>query len=177
MKRVIISFLIIFLLGAGVRGQSPIDKFFDKYMGQDGFTTVVISKEMFQMFKGMKTDNDNKAIGEIMNQLEGLKVVAFDRDSSNKYTVSQLYSEALAAIPFGTYKVLMQVKEKDQDVTFYAKDGPKGKLSELLMLMKSGKEMAALSITGLIDLSTVSELSKSMNFKGMDKLNKLKEKK
>jgi hypothetical protein len=36
-----------------MNAQSPIDKVFDKYASQEGFTTVNISKEMFQMLMQM----------------------------------------------------------------------------------------------------------------------------
>ena len=43
---VCVAFLTIPLL---VNAQSPIDKVFDKYASQEGFTTVNITKELFQM--------------------------------------------------------------------------------------------------------------------------------
>jgi hypothetical protein len=41
------------------------------------------------------------------------------------------------------------------------------------MLMKDKTEVAVLSLTGVIDLSTVSKLSKNMNIHGMEGLKKM----
>jgi len=40
---------VFLVVPATMKAQSPIDKTFEKYAGQEGFTTVNISKEMFQM--------------------------------------------------------------------------------------------------------------------------------
>jgi hypothetical protein len=44
----------------------------------------------------------------------------------------------------------------------------------MVMLMKGKHESVVLSLTGLIDLSTVSKLSKTMGIHGMENLQKVK---
>ena len=47
------AWMAFFCIPFLVNAQSPIDKIFDKYAGQDNFTTVNISKDMFEMFMQM----------------------------------------------------------------------------------------------------------------------------
>jgi hypothetical protein len=45
----------------------------------------------------------------------------------------------------------------------------------MVMLMKGKHEVMVLSLTGIIDLSGISKLSKGMNIHGMENLEKMKE--
>ena len=55
--------------------QSPIDKIYEKYSGQDGFTAVNFTKEMFQMMQQIKVGDsasgDMKEVKNIVEQLSG----------------------------------------------------------------------------------------------------------
>ena len=168
------TFLTVpFLMNA----QSPVDKVFDKYAGQDGFTTVNISKEMFQMLMQMgKGDGKDTSITEMKNmmeQLTGLKVLTFNFDSTKMVRAVSIYNEFAAVFPSGTYKELMTINEGRQNIRFMTKQDAGGKINEMVMLMKDKTEVAVLSLTGNIDLSTVSKLSKGMNIHGMEGLRKL----
>ena len=48
-----------------------------------------------------------------------------------------------------------------------------GKIGEMVMLMKDKTQVSVLSLTGHIDLSTVTKLSKGMNIQGMEHLKKM----
>ena len=76
--------------------------------------------------------------------------------------------------PASVYKELMTVNEGRDSYKFMTKLDPNGKINELVMLMKGKHDVALLSLTGTIDLSSVSKLSKGMNIKGMENLQKIK---
>jgi hypothetical protein len=160
-----------------MNAQSPIDKVFDKYASQDGFTTVNISKEMFQMLmqmgQGDSKDTNMVEIKKMMEQLNGLKVLTFGFDSTKIVKAVSIYNEFAAAFPAGTYKELMTVNEGRENIKFMTKQDASGKISEMVMLMKNKTEVAVLSLTGNIDLSTISKLSKGMNIHGMEGLKKM----
>lgn len=180
MKKIIIRItltaclMVPFLLNA----QSPIDKVFEKYAGQDRFTTVNISKEMFQMFQQMGSanakDTNMVELKKMMEQLNGLKVLTYSFDSTDMVKAVSVYNEFAGAFPSGTYKELMTINEGREFIKFMTKQDASGKINEMVMLMKNKSEVAVLSLTGTIDLSTVSKLSKGMNIHGMENLNKLK---
>ncbi len=171
---VCMAFLMLPLL---VSAQSPIDKVFEKYAGQDGFTTVNISKEMFHMFmqmgQGDTKDTNMVEMRHMMEQLTGLKVLTFAFDSTKIVKAVSVYNEFAGVFPANTYKELMSINEGRQNIKFMTKQDAAGKINEMVMLMKDKTEVAVLSLTGMIDLSTVSRLSKGMNIHGMEGLKKM----
>ncbi len=173
-KLVCAAFLLVPFL---VNAQSPIDKVFEKYSSQDGFTSVNISKEMFQMLmqlgQGDSKDTSMVEIKKMMEQLTGLKVLTFEFDSSKIVKAVSVYNEFAGVFPANTYKELMTINEGRQNIKFMTKQDASGKISEMVMLMKDKTEVAVLSLTGNIDLSTVSKLSKGMNIHGMEGLKKM----
>ena len=168
------AFLMIPLL---VNAQSPIDKVFEKYAGQDGFTTVNISKELFQMLmqigKDETKDTSMVEMKKMMETLTGLKVLTYSFDSTKISKAVSVYNEFAGVFPASTYKELMTVNEGRQNIKFMTKQDANGKINEMVMLLKDKTEVVVLSLTGNIDLSTVSKLSKGMNIHGMEKLKNL----
>jgi hypothetical protein len=162
-----------------MNAQSPIDKVFEKYSSQDGFTSVNISKEMFQMLiqmgQGDSKDTNMVEIKKMMEQLTGLKVLTFAFDSAKIVKAVSVYNEFAGVFPANTYKELMTINEGRQNIKFMTKQDASGKINEMVMLMKDKTEVAVLSLTGNIDLSTVSKLSKGMNIHGMEGLKKMGE--
>jgi len=174
-----LAIMAIMSISSMMYAQSPLDKTFEKYAGQDGFTTVNISKEMFQMLQQMGT-GDSKDISAVeikkmMDQLTGLKVLTFTFDSTKIAKAVSVYNEFSGLFPSGAYSELLTINEGRQYIKFLTKQDGSGKISEMVMLMKDKTEVAVLSLTGNIDLATVSKLSKGMNIRGMEGLNKMKQ--
>jgi len=171
----IAAFVMISFL---THAQSPIDKIYEKYSGQDGFTAVNFTKEMFQMIQQMKigdsTGGDMKEMKQIVDQLSGVKVLMFNFDSTQVVKAVAMYNEFKAVYPSAVYKELMTVQEGRQFVKFMTKQESAGKISEFVMLLKDKNEVGVISLTGNIDLASISKMSKFMNIKGMDNLNKIK---
>jgi hypothetical protein len=180
MKTLIKSFVVsaFILIPYFMNAQSPLDKVFDKYAGKEGFTTVNISKEMFQMLLSMADDKDtsNREMQKMMGQLNGLKVLTCTVDSTKPAQAIAFYNEASAVFPPAVYKELMTVNDDGSNIRFITKQEGNGRISEMVMLIKGKHEMVVMSLTGIIDLSTVSKLSKTMNIKGMENLKNLKDK-
>ncbi|HTX88535.1 MAG TPA: DUF4252 domain-containing protein [Bacteroidales bacterium] len=163
---------------AFVSAQSPIDKVFEKYAGQEGFTSVNISKEMFQMFGQMlmdKKDTDAIEMKKMMDQLNGLKLLTYTVDSTQMSKAVTIYNEFAGLFPASAYKELMTVNEGRENYKFLTRQDGAGKITELVMLMKGKHEVMVISMTGNIDLSSISKITKGMNIKGMENLDKLKE--
>jgi hypothetical protein len=171
----IAAFVMISIL---THAQSPIDKIYEKYSGQDGFTAVNFTKEMFQMIQQMKigdsVGDDMNEMKHIVDQLSGIKVLMYDFDSSQVVKAVAMYNEFAGVYPSSVYKELMTVQEGRQFVKFMTKQESAGKVSEFVMLLKDKNEVGVISLTGNIDLASISKMSKFMNIKGMDNLNKIK---
>jgi hypothetical protein len=69
----------------------------------------------------------------------------------------------------------MTVNEGRENFRFLTRQDASGKIQEMVMLMKGKHEVMVLSLTGIIDLSGISKLSKGMNIHGMENLEKMKE--
>jgi hypothetical protein len=163
-------------LGMGVNAQSIMDKLYDKYSGTEGYTSVYISKYMFDMFRSDETGAGSKEdeMEKLLSKLNGIKILVTDDDPATPIPVD-LYKEIMKVLPSSQYKEVMVVKEKDQDIKFYAKE-ENNKVTELLLVMGGKAECALISIQGDIDMKNISKLAKSMNIEGMENLEKMKEK-
>lgn len=161
------AFLIPLLLNA----QSALDKVFSKYSGQDRFTTVSISKEMFTQILSMaanQNDSTSREMKGIIDKLTGLKVITYDIDTTDYSKAVSIYNEWAGLFPPAIYKELMVVTEGRDNYKFMTKQDSDGKISEMVMLMKGKKELVVISLTGVIDMSNISKVSRSLGIHGME---------
>ena len=160
-----------------LKAQNPIDKIYEKYAGQDGFTAVNFTKEMFQLVQQMSmgdsADADIKNAKKMVDQLTGVKVLMYKFDSTQVSKAVGYYNEFAGAYGSNAYKELMSVQEGRQHIKFLTKPGTNGKVSEFVMLMKDKDEVGVISLAGNIDLSSISSMSKFMNIKGIENLKKM----
>jgi hypothetical protein len=174
MKRTVI-FMALFLIPALIRAQNgPVDALFDKYAGKDGFTTVYISKYMFDMFRSNEI-NEQEAddINQILGKLTAIKILTVE-DPEFVGKGLNFYNEIMKELPREKYKELMVVKDKNSDVVFLARE-ENNSIAELLLIV-GGEEVTdnvLISIQGQIDLNTISKLSKTLNIEGMESLEQI----
>ena len=172
MKKIIIVALMMITVN-GVFAQDAISKFFSKYQDDESFTQVTVSSKMFSLFTNMDVDSkEDKEVLEAISKLKGLRILGKENTSDAR----KLYKEAFALIPTKEFEELMTVRDKDQDFKFLIKETG-GKISELVMIMGGTDDFMLMSLYGEIDLKQVSHLGKKMNVGGLDKLEKLDEKK
>jgi hypothetical protein len=179
MKRTILAALTMLLLMSSqlIYAQSSSAlALYDKYGGKDGYTTVSISKELFGMFADMDSDDpDMQEVKAMMEQLEGIKILMYETEASDDAELVKFKGE-VSKLQVEGFSELMVVKQTGEEVKFLAKK--KGdKIGELLLVINGEKEAGFITITGTIDMNTIGKLSKTMNFEGMDNLEKLNEEK
>jgi hypothetical protein len=153
--------------------QSTADKIFDKYSGEEGFTTVYITKYMFDLFRDLDKGKGSDEMTEAISRLNSIRIVATDDDPGTKTDIN-LYDEVMKELPESDYKELMVIKEKDENVKFLIKEKNK-KVEELLLLVGSPEESVMIIIQGDIDMKNISSIAKSMDIKGMEKLEEMEE--
>ncbi|MCX6252012.1 MAG: DUF4252 domain-containing protein [Bacteroidetes bacterium] len=168
--------LAFILFPMALNAQSPMDKLFDKFAGQEGYTSVNISKDMFQMFANMADPKDTsmREMKKMMDNLTGMKVLTCKVDSVNPAKSIAFYKEASQTFPGSAYGTLMTINEDGQDIKFLYRPVGGEKINEFVMLAKGKHEVAAMSLTGVIDLTSVSKLSKVMNLHGMEGLQRMR---
>ncbi|VAW28765.1 hypothetical protein MNBD_BACTEROID07-890 [hydrothermal vent metagenome] len=173
---IIIILFAMALLPQMTIAQTAIDHLYEKYSGKPGFTSINISPAMFQLFSGVNASDSSpqaqKAL-DAMKQLKGLKMLVYEPEDSTK--VQAFYNEIKRTVPMNKYTELMSVNGEDGKINFLASQDKNGKIRELLMIIHGGDETMIMSLTGLIDMQTIAEISKSMNMKGMNDLQKLGE--
>jgi len=179
MKKIILI-LTVLLSAAWINctvAQSPTDKLFDKYNGQDGFTTVHITQELFSLFADLDSSDPEAAeMKEMMSQLKYIRILMYEIGEDGNQADLDAFRSQLKSLNTQGFSELMVVKEKDEEVKFLAlKSGDR--ISELLLFINEPGEAGFISIVGNIDINTVSKLSKTMNIQGMDNLNKLEDEK
>lgn len=145
--------------------ESAVDKLFDKYAYEDGFTTVYISEYMLGMFKSAKTDN---SADEAMGGLKSIRILTLEDKAL--YKDLDFYKEVMAELPIKEYNELMVVMEKDQKIRMLAKE-KNNRIQEFLMV-GGGDDNFIISILGDIDMKTLSEISDEMDLGIPDDLGK-----
>lgn len=170
MKKLIIALLALVFLSPAVNAQESITaKLYDKYSGTEGITTVHITKELFGMIAQMNFEGDEaekmNEMKEAMAGLEFIKIVMFENGSEdNKDFVS--FRNDLNALDHKGYAELMVVDDKDEKVRFLAnKDGEM--INEFLILISSSDEVGFISISGNMDMETISKVSQGMGIQEM----------
>lgn len=150
----------------------PIDLLIKKYGGEDGFTTVVISGEMFSLFSTVDSAGENADINKLMKSLSSIKIVNIDK---SKYKDSKLefYTQLMKDLPKEKYLELMTVKEKDQNVKFFIRKLETGRIGEMIMVSTGDDDNTLISISGQIDLNDMSKLSKTLGIQGLENLKEL----
>ncbi|MDX1471339.1 MAG: DUF4252 domain-containing protein [Flavobacteriaceae bacterium] len=170
-------------------GQSIFDKFED----YDEVASVIVNQKMFSMLAKIDVDLDDPEAQEYMNMVKkitGLKVFTTGDEkvsSEMKTTMSQYLKSS-------NLSELMRIKDGDQTVNFYVKEGrDDDHVKELLMFVTGLKEMTKnenieingkkrefetvlLSLTGDIDLRQISKITNKMDVPGGDKLKKVGDK-
>lgn len=159
MKKLVL--IIAMLLPLAVLAQkTPVDKLFEKYTNQKGFTTVNISGKMLGFASQMETGD--KATSDLLSGLSGIRVLSVEDEALNK-TIN--FYEELEKDGFfknNGYEVLMEVTENDEIVRFLAKDAGNGKISDLLLVV-GGDENTLISISGVINQKDIAKVTGALD--------------
>jgi hypothetical protein len=137
-----------------IMGQNPaVDQLFNKYQGKEGFTTVLVNKDVFKL---ISDDNDvEHEMNKTLDKISGIKILA----QEDQETTGELnfYDELKKSLDFNKYKELVVVKEKDQDVWIVANEN-NGRITELLVIV-GGEENVLIWVEGNFTLEELSGLS------------------
>jgi len=188
MKKLVVI-LAIALAPVVTFGQSVFDKFED----MDGVTSVIVNQKMFKMLMDLQIQTDDPEAQEMIDmvgKITGLKVLTTGDDKIS----AEMNSTFSSYLKSANLQELMRIKDGDQTVKFYVKEGKDDNhVKELLMFVNGLKEITKdqdiningkkreietvlLSLTGDIDLRQISKLTNKMNVPGGDQLKKVGEK-
>ncbi|MCD6201643.1 MAG: DUF4252 domain-containing protein [Bacteroidales bacterium] len=151
--------LMPFLLQAQ---ESAADRVFAKYAGKDGFTTVHITKGMFNLVSQL--DPEDKETAELISGLESIKILARDDDQVGNTRVD-FYSEVVRDLPVKGYEELMVIQEKNEKVKILARMEA-GYIRELLLVAGGKDDNALIIIRGKLKPNSLVSISRGMNVHG-----------
>ena len=174
---VLLVVVLMAMMPSVTKAQSAIDGLYEKYAGKDGFTSINISPEMFNMMSGFNMNDSSKeaiAAQDAIKQIKSLKMLMYKPQDSTK--VLSFYHVIQKMVPTNGFKDLMTINSHGSNLKFLARQDPNGKIRELLMIVRGDRETMIMSMTGEIDMKSIAEISKSMNIHGMGDLKKLGEK-
>lgn len=171
MKKIILICITVLPL-ISMAQESKLNQIFDKYSGKDGYTSVYITSYMFELFSKIADENEEE-FENVTKGIEGIKILTVS-DNLDKASIKSFYTEINGALPTSTYKDFMIVKDGEQEVTFKVRDDG-NKISEFVMIVKDDHEPVLLFLSGDIDLKQISKMSKSMDIKGFEHLEKVEE--
>jgi len=140
--------------------KTAVDKLFEKYANQKGFTTVNISGKLLGF--AAQLDTGDESTKDMLAGLNGIRILSVEDNELNK---NLNFYEELNKDGFfkdNNYEVLMEVTEDDEVVRFLAKDAGNGKISDLLLVV-GGDDNALISISGIIDPKNISKITKAAN--------------
>lgn len=158
--RKIVLILAMLLPLAVLAQKTPVDKLFEKYANQKGFTTVNISGKLLGFASQLETGD--KATSDMLSGLKGIRVLTIEDSELNKTLDFYAELEKEGFFKNNSYEVLMEVTEPNEVVRFLAKDAGNGKLSDLLLVV-GGDENTLISISGVIDPQSIGKITKAMN--------------
>ncbi len=188
-KKVIV--IIALIVAPMLSGAQSI---FDKFEDMPEVASVIVNQKMFSMIASIDVDMDDPEAQEYMNMIKkitGLKVFTTGDDNVSadmKATVTKYLKSS-------DLEELMRIKDGEQTVKFYVKEGKdENHVKELLMLVSGLKELTEgedieingkkrefetviLSLTGDIDLRQVSKITNQMDIPGGEQLKKAGDKK
>ena len=178
--------IVAFVLTSAVSfGQGIFDKFEDV----DGVTSVVVNQKMYKMLATMGIDLDDPDAQEFVNMaknITGFKVFT----TGDEKISADMNATVKSYLKKSDLEELMRIKDGEQNVFFYIKEGKdENHVKELLMFVNGLKEMTkgqdieingkkreietvVLSLTGDIDLRQISKLTNQMNIPGGKQLEK-----
>ena len=159
MKKLILILAVVLPM-AVLAQKTPVDKLFDRYANQKGFTTINISGKLLGFASQLETGDE--ATSEMLSSLKGIRVLTVEDDELNKKLDFYKELESEGFFKNNNFEVLMEVTQEDEVVRFLAKDTGNGKISDLLLVV-GGDDNVLISISGLIDPKSIGKITGALN--------------
>ncbi len=178
MKQRVLNTLLILLFITPVWsfGQDgSVAEIFDDFSGKDGYTSVDITKGLFELFAEIDADDPEfDEFKKAVDGLESMRLLAYSvKEEKGTHEEKERFINAVKnGVPFDAFKELMVVRDGDSKVNFYAKS--EGQIiKEMIMIVDGPDEAVLLSLFGDIDLNHIAKLGAGMDMGGLEHLGKM----
>lgn len=158
MKRLLFV-TMLFVLPLFVGAQDFVDELFDKYSGNQNFTSIVISKNLLDFAFSMDKTND---LNSFKGKISDLKILVSEHkdDTNNKFT-----DEIRNNINKNEYMSLIEIRDGKTKVNFFVKKNG-DKIVHLLLLASEINQDVLLSLSGNFTMKDLSEIGKNVKVDG-----------
>ncbi|PKP09338.1 MAG: hypothetical protein CVU09_11715 [Bacteroidetes bacterium HGW-Bacteroidetes-4] len=173
MKKLIVILLALLPM-LSMAQESQLNTLFEKYSGKEGYTSVYITSYMFDLFAKI-SDKSDPDLKNLTKSIKGIKILTVSKQLGNEMHQS-FYNEIQKALPTNLYNDFMIVKEGTEEIVFKVRES-NGKIVEFVMIVKDPNEPVLLFFEGDINLNQIAKMSKTMNVKGFEHLEKVEEEK
>lgn len=169
MKKFIITLAVV-LVSSPFFAQTA----FDKFVGQDGITSIVVSKKMFELMSKVKVDASDKETQQYLNLIKKLDNLKVFTTKSNRVE-GEMRVAAEKYVKAAGLEELMRVNDNGKNIKILVKSGASdSQIKELLMFIEGANndDTVLMSLTGDFNLSEISILTDKLRIPGGDYLNK-----
>ena len=193
MKRVILIVIAAILAVPVVaqQDQTLFKQLTEKYADKSGFSASMLTSDLFDLYLKKKNLDENSPVYTALKKLDDIIVVSqsgyvapmlvgkdFDQDKFNEKDEEQkkerdaLCKEILDYNKSQNYTLFKTEKQLGEDVKVYLKKEQE-KITSLALITNSSASTNLVELDGNIDLSTVADLNKALNLKGLENLYKI----
>ena len=155
----------------------------DKYAEIDGFSASMITSDMFDLYLKKKKVDEPSPVYEALKNLDRILVVSQNNfntvitttiePADKKETKSDgLYQTISGHYKNGNYTLFKTEKRMGEDVKVYLLKN-QDKINSIALITHSPSSTNLIELRGNIDLTTVAELNKALNLRGLENLYKL----
>ena len=166
--------IILTLVFALVSSTFFAQAIFDKFDGQEGVTSIIVNKKMFDLMSKVKMDASDKETQQylsLIKKLDDLKV--FTTKSARIEGEMKVIADKY--IKTAGLEELMRVNEDGRSIKILVKSGASdSQIRELFMFIEGAKndDTVLMSLKGNFDLNEISVLTNKMKIPGGDDLKK-----
>ena len=192
MKRIIFLVLVV-VFSLPVLAQKS-DSFFkqitDQFSNKDGFSASMITQDMFDLYLKKKNIEKDSPVTEALQNLDNIMVMSLskisrgaelvrggyitpsDAKKEDKEEDNELHQLILNHYNSGDFTLLKTENRLGEDVKVYLKKN-NGDITSLVLITNSSVSTSLVELQGNIDLSAVSQLSQTLNLRGLENLYKI----
>lgn len=172
MKKTILL-LLISLFATTAFSQDLFMQLTNKYADKDGFSATKITSDMFGLYLRKKNIEEGAPVYETLKKLDNILVASQNRFvSDDTMAVAALHSEILDYYKKQNYTLFKTEKRLGEDIKVYLKK-TNDKVTSLALVTASSSVANLVEMNGDIDLVGLGEVSKALNVRGLENLNKI----
>ncbi len=169
MKKGMIILAMVCFAGAVFAQNDPISAAFEKYNGKEGFTVVMLSGDMLNMFTRAAEEKHDTVF---RSKITSLRILVREKDHSSGTAAPDFKAEVYDKLDRKVYKEMMTVKQSDQNVVILVKENG-GRINELLLMVSGKDDNVLIQATGDMLLSEMADLGGKCQIKGFDQMKML----